>query len=959
MNQFIADMKILYESAGSGQSIADAFGVSENDFKSVLKNVITNHPNFQTMPASRKMQIIVLALQNFKAINGTPSIKIEDIDKFANRSLNAFKRKLPDVLLSIFKDELGIELDARSRSSFGNINIEFNKSIIKLSKDSSLGDIVENFITVNDMKILYESATSQESFYRLDLDDIFKSIDTTNIDLNNVELDSRIFDRINNLYNNDQRSQADKMLEDAIGTDVVHRSPGFIQNPRASINTYLQSLIRDNLALAVVTAISHNSEVFNKNGIEIVTGITQNFIKQKKIFDFPEEDMQWADSIVRQFGSDPNTLNETFNAFIDDATMKYFMLDKSPDSLYNSEKASLDKFIEMQKARLESEKKTLLDDTKIDLEILESRVMANYSNAVKVASNDRQAALNRLATRKLKDSSAEEDEIIKVENAKKFLKNLGMTAGGVYSTWGLYNALIAAVGTKGVLASVTATASALTGGVVPLAMWIAGGYVAGKLAGSGMSMFKRTSLVRRLLKIKSPSNETIDLDRKQDEYDEEAERIEQAYQQALFNADAAKVDVINNFKGGQYRAALRRANEIDVEIKQIEFNNANVYDTVRGRLVSRPIYASVRRSIAAAVLGASKVAQKAITPESYRFGSLDLLLEGEIKTITSNDISIQLKQAGISDISNEILQVTSYVLDNLFDIKVDGVDNIDLDKVISMKTREGREEEVSKIPAGEPAIKEIEMPERVVDLKEEVEIENVLPAINMSGGDNSNNFLQELSTNKELQEIIERLISGEKFTYETLLSEIEGTSDSLDGLEKSLIEGMDAFKQSLPPVPMEFAKQVIKDALGKNKIKIKDIDTDVEENIKPKKLQYKKLYTEDDLKARISLLSKYFKISKGKDFAKDNIPYILPKLGYFITSILKDKSSSEKEDFKNLKAKYVESLAKKIVGLYVDSQKEELEESFNITRRNLSLIAERRLKMERDIHNVLYKAWKI
>lgn len=989
MNEIITSMKLLYETSGNSQSIADAFGVTEQDFKGVLQRLINNTPNFGSLNPNDKMQKLIFALQNFKAINGNPDIKIEDIARFANASLKAFKGRLPSLLMKIFKDELNIELDKSSENAFKQINIEFNKSIIKTDKNAKLGDIVENFITVKDMKILYES--SQNLYYKLTLDDIFRTIDTTTINLDDVSLEKNLLRKILDKYKDDKaRSQADKMLYDAIGTDILYQDSRFdSNNAEQYISGYIKELIEDNLALAVVTAISHNTEVFNKNGIEVVSGISQSFIRQKKIFDFSDAgELPWADAIVRQLGNDPAKLQSVFDSYIDEATVKYFMLDSREDSLYKSIANSRIELMNKKLAGKEKKRKDLLSEFDNTSKEAARNAKRKFEFAIKEASRVKQTSLKKLSLLRQRDQQVDEDNAIRTDNFKKFIQKAGVYSGGAYGVLGAYSALstaaapffagkvflTTAAAEAGVGTTLTAALSSVGGAALGAPLAIATPLFVGWAVSKAISHYSgnRPNTLRRLLGYQkdnlsygqnkditdedfgktSSKNMPDDKNKsfnRQARYLEIEDEIEKNYNEAVNTAKVNNDNAISRLEG-DYAASLKDITQLDVDIAGIKHKYANSYEDNKNYLMTTDEFKAVRRSIASVVLAASKVGQKAIKVESMQsLANRLLLLEAEEQQINADFIDSQLLASGISDISEELRQVSSFVLKELFDIKVDGVQAIDLDKEAQQQTIELKEEEVKKIPAGQPAIEEIESINRVVSPNEQVEVENVLPVLNNMGGENMTNFMKELCSNPELQQVIARIIDGEKLTYSELMNEIEESSNELSGLDKALVEGIDTFKANLPPITIEFAKQIIKDKIGRNQEKIIALAQDLEG--KPEKLDYKSLYDNSDLKPRVTLLSQYFKITRDEKHDPELTHYVLPQISYFVSSILKD---AEKEDkINNLDWRFLDKISFKIY-----TKGYNLNESVTINKKIIKDNYLRRLQLETDIHNVLLKTWK-
>lgn len=976
MNKMNTSLKLLYEVSSQDQIDAyDMLGVPRDIFDaantSVLNTISTGH-DFNDY-----LQKLRLALQNVLASKrGSNGIPIDKIADHANLFLKRYKNQIANTILEVYEKQIGyrfFKIPELNNDLLENV-VDFNPYIKKLSNEPSLGNITENFITVNSMKLLYESDI-QEAYYELDLKRMFADIDAgaEKLKFENVFINENAIKDIH-----DSHKKGEKEFSIALKTHLRIKSlPNYKYNPSQDlgglidlIDEYLRERVKDTIALAYTTSIISNKRYFEENGISLNTGGIEQHVD---IIDTPlsveNESLTWADSIVKQYGDDSERLNRVYNDFITDSVFKYLI--STSDPMYTSLKDTLiaQKVVKIEE--LNKKKDNLVTTFNKEINILKNKKEVLYKRAVRKAEKKAHVRTRKLVALRARNSEISEQETDLAENLTKFMQGAGLSVGAVGGILSSYGSISAALSSAGALNIIGGTAAAIVG--IPFA--VGTGIAIGAGVGYGLGYFnKRSNKIRKLLgnepkygktgvshskrvnldKVFSGDGDDVDIRDKSQVYELEEEylliqeAIEEELEQALEKAEDEFMIKTTEDIEEKYADSINQANQFDIDIKKIELKYANQFDLIKRKLLQTPSFLSLRDCISAAVLSVTKLAKRVITPEHFNKFMLDLILESVSSQANADFIKKELSSLGIENVSKEIQQTIDFITRNLFDIKIDGVESIELDEVVQSKTAE----EITKVESepGEPSIPSVPAPEASPVAKTQAQPQELISVINTSGGDTANKFLLELSNNRELQQIILSLIEGQETSYKELLSGIEGSSNNLDGISKAIIKGMQALRENLPPIPLDFAKQIIQDEIGTNKEKIKDIGVDK----KPNEVVYRELYIEEDIKPRVALLTQYFKANKSiKEFEEDTTQFIYPQLDNFLSKVL---AQSDGDDKKQLKMDYIEDLSIKIVRLYRESTKKAQNDSH--TRRNTSIIAERRLQLESDIHNVLYKTWK-
>lgn len=1005
MNQYNTSLKLLYESQSSSGSalLAKTLGVTEavlNKAHDLVISGLTSNIKF-----SEYLNRLQIALQNVTATQrGDEGIEIDDIAEHANLFLRRYKNQISNTLIRVYEEQIGyyfnrtLDLDRE----ISQIVDKFNPFIKKLTKDPKLDDITENFITVNDMKLLYESddsnANKQKMFYSLDLKAMFVHLEkkSESLSFSSIQMkDSVLQDIIKSHY------EGRKEFEDALKNHLrITSLPKYDYDALTETNDivefidkFVQERVKETISLAYVTSIISNQQYFNENGIKLETGGIENHIDLiDTTFTVKGDDLPWADILVKRYGNDSTRLNKVYNDFITDSLLKYMMIKN--DAIYTSVQKEYKAKYDLEKQKLQSEQDSLKAQFDLEIKSLEQKATLKLKQATRRANRKKASRERKLNRLRLRNSEANEETKQIVNRLGKFGAGFGGFLGasaGAYSAYGVLGGALTA-------GSITKILGGLA--LAPLGMTFIGGTLlaAGVGAGYGISkIITKHDVLRQLCGLESRTygvsgvqdDGSVDLDQldpskialskrfkgrgadadnnsdfqsrqeMEDNYLKIQDAIEEEYENALEEAENEFMNVTSDEIKAQGLEKINRANEIDIKLKELDLQFANEFEHIKQRMLSSSSFQSLRSAVSAVILNTTKLAKNAINTESLVNIVDNLLLEADAQQLGPEFIEQGLTSLGVSNVSNDLNEVVAYIAKSIFDIDIPGIKQINLDaqalEAKSLQEKEARESKQEElVPPGKAADTRIPEPELAVSLESEVEPEHIMPMINISGRDNLQGFLQELATNEDLQSVIENVILGEKMTYQELANEISGASNKLTGFEKAIVQGLDTFKQSLPPIPLELAKQIIKDKIGSLESKIIDLDI----GDRPGKLAYKKVYEENDIKPRIALLSQFFKIDKGDKDIKDDVKeFIKPKLSSFVSSIMQLKDAED--DVKDIEYEVADDFSKNIILNYATPESLDESTSLNITRRNLSLIAERRLKMERDIHNVLYKAWKI
>lgn len=1005
MTQYNTSLKLLYESQNTSSiaMLAKALGVTESVLNKAHDLVINGlSTNIKFDEYLNRLQI---ALQNVMATDrDDDGIKIEDIAEHANLFLRRYKNQISNTLVKVYEEQIGYYFNKTSELSkeLSQIVDKFNPYIKKLDTNSELGDITENFITVNNMKLLYESddanLNNQKIFYSLDLKTMFIDLEkkSKSLSFKSIQMKDSILNDIVESHN-----KGKKEFEDALKNHLrITSLPKYnydeftgIKDIVDFVDEFVQERVKETISLAYVTSIISNQQYFNESGIKLETGGIENHVDLvDTTFTVKGDDLPWADILVKRYGNDTARLNKVYNDFITDSLLKYMMINN--DKIYTSVQKEYKAQYDLEKQKLQSEQNSLNAEFDLEIKSLEKKATLKLEQATRRANRKKASRERKLNHLKIRNSDANEETQKILDNMSKFYTSFGAVAGGVGGTYfasGMITSAFAATSVKAFIATLAFTPFGM-------AAAIGGAALVGAKVGKGFSGFKASKeSVRKSLGLSSksygesgidPKTGNVNLDdldpsksllrdtlwgpenvtpdkyssfderqKMEGEYLKIQDAIEEEYENALEEAENEFMNVTSDEIKAQGLEKINRANEIDIKLKELDLQFANEFEHIKQRMLSSASFQSLRSAVSAVILNATKLAKNAINTESITSIVDNLLLEADTQQLGPEFIEQGLTSLGVDNVSNDLNEVVAYITKSIFDIDIPGIKKINLDaQALEAKSLQEKEniksKEEERIPPGQPANNSITEPEFLPQITDNVNPETIIPLVNFSGSDNLQTFLKELATNQDLQSVIEQVILGEKMTYQELVSEISEVSDSLSGFEKAIVQGLDAFKQSLPPIPLELAKQIIKDKIKPSDSKIIEFNPDS----KPENLKYKKVYEEQDFKPRIVLLSQFFKIDKSANKINDNVrEFIRPKLSDFVNSIM----YIDDEDNNELSYEIVDQFANLIIRNYDASEVLEENSSFNIARRNLSLIAERRLKMERDIHNVLYKAWKI